>query len=300
MKKTSLVLLAAGMGSRYGSLKQMDEFGPHGETIMDYSLYDAKRAGFNHFVFIIREAFREAFEQKFAKRFGEDVQVDFVTQELDKGTGDYKVPESRQKPWGTAHALLMAEEVVDGNFAIINADDYYGVESYETLYKFLQTDTDDYCIVAYELENTLSDYGHVNRGVCRVDERGNLIDVEECIAIRKDENGNIVFPHDNGFKSLEAKTKVSMNMFGFRSSYFKLAQEEFSKFLTERGTEEKSELYIPFVLDYAIKNKGQHINVLTSPSHWFGVTYKDDKPFVQEKFKQLIVDGVYPENLWGV
>lgn len=299
MKKTSLVLLAAGMGSRYGSLKQMDEFGPNGETIMDYSLYDAKRAGFNHFVFIIREAFKEAFESKFANRFGDDVQVDFVTQELDKATGDFNVPATRTKPWGTGHALLMAQEVVDGNFAIINADDYYGVESYQTLFNFLQTDSEDYCIVAYKLKNTLSDHGHVNRGVCRVDEKGNLIDVEECIAIRREDSGRISFPTDDGSRELMEDANVSMNMFGFRSTYFALAQQEFDIFLKERGQEEKSELYIPYILDTAIKNKGQKINVLSSPSQWFGVTYKEDKPHVQAKFKKLIENGVYPENLWG-
>ncbi len=299
MKKTSLVLLAAGMGSRYGSLKQMDEFGPNGETIMDYSLYDAKRAGFNHFVFIIREAFKEAFEAKFANRFGSDVQVDFVTQELDKGVGDFQVPESRNKPWGTGHALLMANEVVDGNFAIINADDYYGVESYQTLYNFLQTDNSDYCIVAYELKNTLSDHGHVNRGVCKVDEDGNLVDVEECVAIRREDSGKIHYPHGEGVKELSESADVSMNMFGFRNTYFDLAQNEFTRFLKERGGEEKSELYIPSILDKAIKEMGQNIKVLSSPSQWFGVTYKDDKPHVQAKFKKLIEDGVYPEKLWA-
>ncbi len=298
MKKTSLVLLAAGMGSRYGSLKQMDEFGPNGETIMDYSIYDAKRAGFNHIVFIIREAFKDAFEEKFANRFGDDIQVDFVTQELHKATGDFKIPESRQKPWGTGHALLMAQEAVDGDFAIINADDYYGVESYEALYNFLHTDSDEYCIVAYQLKNTLSDHGHVNRGVCKSDNDGNLIDVEECIAIRREDSGKIIYPTDNGSNELEEDTNVSMNMFGFRSSYFKLAQDQFKVFLEERGHEEKSELYIPFVLDHGVKTSGLKIKVLTSPSQWFGVTYKDDKPHVQAKFKKLIAEGVYPENLW--
>ena len=193
----------------------------------------------------------------------------------------------------------MAQEAVDGNFAIINADDYYGVESYQTLYNFLQTDNEDYCIVAYELKNTLSDHGHVNRGVCRVDENGNLIDVEECIAIRREDSGKIIFPTENGSKELSESTNVSMNMFGFRSSYFDVAQNEFKMFLEERGHEEKSELYIPYILDTAIKNMGQKIKVLSSPSQWFGVTYKEDKPHVQSKFKKLIEDGVYPENLWG-
>ena len=298
MKKTSLVLLAAGMGSRYGSLKQMDEFGPNGETIMDYSIYDAKRAGFNHIVFIIRDAFKAAFEEKFANRFGDDIQVDFVTQELNKGTGDFQVPANRQKPWGTAHALLMAKEVVDGNFAIINADDYYGVEAYEILAKFLKKEQDDFCIVAYELDNTLSDHGHVNRGVCQEDSNGHLIDVQECVAIAREEDGIIRFPHKDGKKTLDEKAKVSMNMFGFTNQYFDMASNMFSEFLEKRGQEEKSELYIPTVLDENIKKNDLKINVLVSPSQWFGVTYADDKPIVQQKLQKLIDDKVYPWNLW--
>lgn len=299
MEKLSLVLLAAGMGSRYGSLKQMDEFGPNGETIMDYSIYDAKRAGFNHIVFIIREAFQDAFREKFANRFGNDIQVDFVTQELHKATGDFEIPDSREKPWGTAHALLMAREVVEGNFAVVNADDYYGVEAYKTLAEFLRKDQEDFCIVAYELQNTLSDHGHVNRGVCSEDKDGNLVDVVECIAISRDDDRKISFPSTDGRSFLEENTKVSMNMFGFNNRYFTMAQKQFDTFLHERGQEEKSELYIPNVLDDGIKNDNLNIKVLVSPSQWFGVTYKDDKPEVEKRLKRLITDGVYPDNLWG-
>jgi len=299
MKKTSLVLLAAGMGSRYGSLKQMDEFGPNGETIMDYSIYDAVRAGFNHIVFIIRESFQDAFREKFEHRFGSDVKVDFVTQELDKATGDFKVPETRQKPWGTAHALLMASEVVDGKFGIVNADDYYGVEAYKILFDFLQKDTEDFCIVAYPLQNTLSDHGHVNRGVCFEDENGNLLDVVECVAIQKGEDGIISYPEGDSRKELAADTNVSMNMFGFNTRFFDKAAEMFTDFLKERGHEEKSELYIPKVLDESMKAGELNIQILTSPSQWFGVTYKDDKPHVQAKFKELIETKVYPEDLWA-
>lgn len=299
MKRTSLVLLAAGMGSRYGSLKQMDEFGPNGETIMDYSIYDAKRAGFNHIVFIIREAFKPAFEAKFANRFGDDIQVDFVTQELDKHVGDFVVPETREKPWGTAHALLMASEVVTGNFAVVNADDYYGVEAYKTLVEFLNKDTDDFCIVAYQLKNTLSDHGSVNRGVCFEDDQGRLKEVVECTKIVRNDQGIIEYPCESGNKTLDEDTKVSMNMFGFTPDYFKRAGTMFAEFLTERGHEEKSELYIPAVLDEGIQNNTLNINVLVSPSQWFGVTYKDDKPVVQEKLRSLIEAGVYPEDLWN-
>lgn len=299
MAKTSLVLLAAGMGSRYGSLKQMDEFGPNGETIMDYSIYDAIRAGFDHIVFIIRESFQDAFEAKFKSRFGDDIQVDFVTQELDKQTGDFEVPETRQKPWGTAHALLMANEVVEGNFGIVNADDYYGVEAYQILYDFLQLETKNFSIIAYPLQNTLSDHGHVNRGVCFEDENGNLKDVVECTQISKDQNGVISYPDGDSRKELSPDTNVSMNMFGFNSHFFDLASSMFSSFLEDHGMEEKSEFYIPKVLDNAMKSGDLNIQILTSPSQWFGVTYKDDKPHVQAKFQELIDKGVYPKKLWG-
>lgn len=298
MKKMSLVLLAAGMGSRYGSLKQMDEFGPNGETIMDYSIYDAIRAGFNHIVFIIRESFREPFEAKFKDRFGDDIQVDFVTQELDKAVGDFKIPESRTKPWGTAHALLMAADVVKGNFAVVNADDYYGVEAYEELANHLKKDTEDFCIISYHLENTLSEHGHVNRGVCSEDENGHLVDVVECTQISKSK-GTISYPVEGGIKTLSPKTKVSMNMFGFTPKFFDLAKGMFSEFIENKGNEEKSEFYIPTVLDAGIKNADIKINVLVSPSHWFGVTYKEDKPVVEEKLGKLITKGVYPPNLWA-
>lgn len=299
MKKTSLVLLAAGMGSRYGSLKQMDAFGPNGETIMDYSIYDAIRAGFNHIVFIIRDSFRDAFEEKFKNRFGKDIKVDFVSQELDKATGDFQVPETREKPWGTAHALLMAQEVVEGNFAVVNADDYYGVEAYKKLAEFLQNDPDDFCILSYHLENTLSEHGTVNRGVCFEDADGNLKDVVECTKIAKDSSGNITYPVEGGIKTLSPNTKVSMNMFGFTPKYFEMAKSMFDVFLKEHGHEEKSEIYIPNVLDQGMKSGELNIQVLSSPSNWFGVTYKDDKPVVQEKLSKLIAEGVYPKNLWS-
>ena len=298
MQKMSLVLLAAGMGSRYGSLKQMDEFGPHGETIMDYSIYDAIRAGFNHIVFIIRDSFRDAFEEKFKNRFGDDIQVDFVSQELDRATGSYEVPSTREKPWGTAHALLMAKDVVKGNFGVVNADDYYGKEAYETLATFLSSDPTDFCIISYHLENTLSEHGNVNRGVCQVDEKGNLVDIVECVQISKDQHQIISYPVEGGIKTLSPLTKVSMNMFGFTPKYFTLAESQFKSFLQDRGHEEKSEFYIPNVLDTGIKNNEFDIQVLVSPSQWFGVTYKEDKPVVEKKLKELIAAKVYPAQLW--
>lgn len=298
MKQLSLVLLAAGMGSRYGSLKQMDEFGPNGETIMDYSIYDAKRAGFNHIVFIIRESFEEAFREKFDNRFGDDIKVDFVTQELHKELGDFELPETRVKPWGTGHALMMVSEVVNGPFAVINADDYYGVEAYQILADHLKANQDDFCIVAYQLKNTLSDHGTVNRGVCQVDNQGNLVDVNETLKISRNEAGEITFPTEEGHGMLEEDTKVSMNMFGFTPKYFELATSQFSDFLQDKGHEEKSEFYIPQILDKEIKADNLEVQVLTSPSKWFGVTYKEDKPHVQKSIQALIDDNVYPNKLW--
>lgn len=299
MQKLSLVLLAAGMGSRYGSLKQMDAFGPNGETIMDYSIYDAIRAGFNHIVFIVRESFVDAFKAKFENRFGDQVTVEFVTQELNKSIGSFELPESRVKPWGTAHALLMVKDVVSGPFAVVNADDYYGVEAFQTLAKYLQSSPKDFCIVAYELNNTLSEHGTVNRGVCIVDDSGNLKDVQETLKISKSEDG-IIYPKEDGtFGKLDPDTKVSMNMFGFTPSFFTFASEQFATFLEQFGNEEKSEFYIPQVLDKEIKADNLNVQVFTSPSKWFGVTYKEDKPHVQKVLGELIEQGRYPHDLWG-
>ena len=299
MSKLSLVLLAAGMGSRYGALKQMDEFGPNGETIMDYSIYDAIHAGFDHIVFIIRESFQEAFEEKFSNRFGKDIKVEFVTQELDKATGDFVVPDYREKPWGTGHALLMVKEVVNGPFAVINADDYYGKEAFKTLADYLNNSPNEFCIVAYQLANTLSKHGTVNRGLCILDEEGNLQDVIETLSIGYDDEGTIVYPSNGDeYKTLDGDTKVSMNMFGFTPEFFTLAESQFKDFLKERGQEPKSEFYIPQVLDHEIKKNGLNVRVLNSPSKWFGVTYKEDKPAVESSIQELISKGVYPENLW--
>lgn len=300
MSKLSLVLLAAGMGSRYGALKQMDEFGPNGETIMDYSIYDAIHAGFDHIVFIIRESFQEAFEEKFANRFGNDIKVDFVTQELDKSTGDFVVPDYREKPWGTGHALLMVKDVVDGPFAVINADDYYGKEAFSTLANYLQDSPSEFCIVAYQLANTLSKHGTVNRGLCILDEEGNLQDVIETLSIGYNDQGDIVYPTEgDNYKELDGNTKVSMNMFGFTPEFFSLAESQFAQFLEEQGQELKSEFYIPQILDHEIKKNDLHVRVLNSPSKWFGVTYKEDKPAVEASIQELINKGAYPEKLWG-
>ena len=299
--KATLLVLAAGMGSRYGGLKQMDPFGPHGETIIDYSIYDAKKAGFGEVVFVVRQFFKKEFETYFRNRIGNHIEMEFVEQEL------YKVPvgsrylAERQKPWGTAHAVMMGAEIIKGPFAVINADDYYGVESYGTLINFFKKNKNkaEYAVVAYLLKNTLSDHGTVNRGVCQKDGKDYLTDIVETLKISKGKEG-ITYPKAGSKPGrLSPNTLVSMNMFGFFPSYFKHSNGYFKTFLKEEGLEEKSEYFIPLTLDKMIEDKKAKVKVLTSPSSWFGVTYKKDKPHVVKKINALIKKGVYPANLWG-
>ena len=299
-KKPTLLVLAAGMGSRYGGLKQMDAFGPNGEAIIDYSIYDAIQAGFGKVVFIIREHFYDVFKEQFDERIGGNIELEYVTQELDKLPQGLTYPESREKPWGTAHAVQMAKDVIDGPFAVINADDFYGRDAYVTVAKFLQEDTSpDYSIVSYYLKNTLSDHGHVNRGVCSADDRGNLIGIKECTKIARNVDGSISYPGEDGAPiALLDEDLVSMNMMGFKPSYFDHCEQMLVDFIMERGYEEKSELYIPKVLDTLIKKDILNVHVLETNANWFGVTYPDDKPMVVDKLNALINDGEYPSNLW--
>lgn len=297
---SSLLVLAAGMGSRYGGLKQMDGFGPNGETIIDYSIYDAIDAGFDKVVFVVRKSFRKDFESFFRNKIGDRIKLEFVEQELNNLPAGYSLNPEREKPWGTAHAVLMGKEVIDGNFAVINADDYYGKESYHTLMDFFRADTpqNEFAVVSYLLKNTLSDHGTVNRGICFKDEEGYLTDIVETLKIGKSEN-RIVYPDGDGESELSEDTLVSMNMFGFTPLYFKLAANHFKSFLDDHGNELKSEYFIPSSLDKMIKNDEAKVCVITSPASWFGVTYKEDKPIVMEKIQSLIRQGVYPENLWA-
>jgi len=297
----TLLVLAAGMGSRYGGLKQMDAFGPNGETIIDYSIYDAKNAGFNKVVFVIRESFKKDFELFFKDRIGDKIKMEFVVQELDKIPVGCTYNSEREKPWGTAHAVMMGQEVINEPFAVINADDYYGKESYTTLINYFkeQKNEFEYAVVSYLLENTLSDHGTVNRGVCFKDANDYLTKIDETLKIARNSDGTITYPKaDNSIGHLTKETLVSMNMFGFFPSYFKLSHDYFTTFLKERGQELKSEFFIPFTLDRMIAQEEIKVKVLTSPASWFGVTYKEDKPFVVEKINNLIESGVYPKRLW--
>ncbi len=299
--KPTLLILAAGMGSRYGTLKQMDAFGPNGETIIDYSLYDAINAGFGKVVFIIREYFKKDFESYFRNKLGDKIEMEFVTQELDNLPDASSFHAERQKPWGTAHAIWVAKDVIKEPFGVINADDYYGVDSFKQLAEFLKDNNNknDYAVVAYYLRNTLSDHGTVNRGVCNVSDEGNLIDVKECVKIKRDTDGLIRYPGFDENHILDESTLVSMNMWGFLPSYFSFCDVLFKEFLDKHGMELTSEFYIPTLIDQLIKDNVLNVKVLDTESDWFGVTYKEDKPFVMEKIKQLIEDKVYPENLWA-
>lgn len=302
--KPALVVLAAGMGSRYGGLKQMDEFGPNGETILDYSIYDAINAGFGKVVFVVRESFLEDFKEFFKGKFDDKIDVEYVTQELNKipeGFGPY----DRQKPWGTAHAVQMAKDVVNEPFLVINADDYYGRDAYFVAAEYFKAHPDAkvdgkdvYFVMGYKLTNTLSDHGAVNRGVCEADDNNNLVNIKECKKVARDKDGIIRYQEDDNQVVLPDTSLVSMNMWGFYPSYFDYFDKNFKLFLQKEGNNPTSEYYIPDLIDYLIKNDKAIVKVLSSDSDWFGVTYKDDKPFVVEKLNKLINSGFYPKKLW--
>ncbi len=299
MDKTLLVL-AAGMGSRYGGLKQMDAFGPNGETIIDYSIYDAINAGFNKVVFIIREHFKDDFVKFFTGKFEDKIKVKFVTQELNKIPEGYEYHPEREKPWGTAHAVLMAKDVIHEPFAVINGDDFYGPSAYSTLSNYFDKTTNKFAVVAYYLKNTLSDHGTVNRGVCYGDENGHLSKVVECIKIARNAEGIPQYPNDEGGQNdLSEDALVSMNMWGFTPDFFNYCEAQFKAFLSDRGMELKSEFYIPAVVDNLIQSNEKHTEILDCDAIWFGVTYQEDKPNVIAKLNALIGEGVYPAILWG-
>lgn len=303
MAQPTLLILAAGMGSRYGGLKQIDAFGPNGEAIIEYSIFDAIRAGFGKVVFVIRESFQTAFEEAFAGKFEGKISVSYVFQDLYDVPSGFDVPEGREKPWGTAHAVWVARHEIDGPFGVINADDFYGKESYVALADFLtsspETGSPDYAVISYYLGNTLSDHGTVNRGICHKTDDGNLSTIVEAIKIGKD-GDRASYPAPDGSKHfLDLDTLVSMNMFGFLPSYFTYAGQQFADFLQESGQKDKSEFFIPLLMDTLIKNKTLNVKVVDTAASWFGVTYKEDKPIVQQKLDKLIELGDYPSNLWA-
>lgn len=298
--KPTLVILAAGMASRYGSMKQVEGFGPSGETIMDYSIFDAMRAGFGKVVFIIREEFAENFKTIFEPKLKGRIETAYVYQDLGSYLDGHSIPEGRTKPWGTAHAVLCAKDVVKEPFAVINADDFYGKNAFENAAAFLNVGCNEknYAIVGYDLLRTLSEHGTVNRGVCELDNDGNLAGVTERINIAKKDDKVIA---DDGLepKELSLKTRVSMNFWCFDPSFFSYTQNLFVEFLKKHGNELKSEFFIPIVADQFIKEGGK-IEVIPTTSLWFGVTYKEDAPFVAKSLNELITNGEYPKNLWEV
>ena len=308
--KPTLVVLAAGMGSRYGGLKQMDGLGPNNETIIDYSIYDAVHAGFGKVVYIVREHFLEQFKELVAQKYGNvrcpdgsPLEFRFVTQELDRIPEGFSVNPERVKPWGTAHAVLMAADAVNEPFAVINGDDFYGRESFGILADWLskrEGSEGEYCIVGFKLENTLSESGGVSRGICSYDSENNLLDVVEYHNIAKGEDGLV--RGDNSVTGqnevLQADNLCSMNMWGFTPDYFQKSADLFKVFLENYSQELKKEYYIPFAVDSIIKSGQGKCTVLSTASRWFGVTFKEDRPGVVAKFEQLVKDGIYPSPLY--
>ncbi|MFO7998124.1 MAG: sugar phosphate nucleotidyltransferase [Bacteroidales bacterium] len=297
----SLLVLAAGMGSRYGGTKQLDHLGPAGETIMDYSVYDAIRAGFSKVVFVIREHFEAAFRKDFVEKWKGRVQVELVCQEIEAVPAGISYHQERTKPWGTAHAMLMAKGVIHEPFAVINADDFYGPESYALVADFLRGSSDsrseEFCMAGYRLKNTLSDFGSVSRGICRVSKEDFLESVTEHTAIARDNDGHI---HSHGEGSpvpLDPDDIVSMNFWGFTPGIFDHTDRMFREFIRERGQELKSEMYIPGLVDTLIKDGKATVRVLPTPARWFGVTYQEDRPRAVENIRKLVDAGAYPSPI---
>ena len=300
MNKPTLVVLAAGIGSRYGGLKQLDTFTAQGDTILDFSIYDAIQAGFGKVVFIIRKSIENEFKVFFNKKLEGKIEVEYVFQEIENIPEKFK-DNNREKPWGTGHALLMAKDVVNENFAVINADDFYGKEAFEVMAKSLMKidkNSTEFNMMGYVLKNTVSEHGFVSRGECQVNKQGNLTGITERTHIEridgglkfKDENGNLI--------PISEDTIVSMNFFGFTPKYFEVSASLFEAFLEENYKEPKAEFFIPLAVNHVIVNNVATMEVLKSDARWFGVTYKQDKDYVTSEIQKLIEAKVYPVNMW--
>lgn len=302
--KPTLVILAAGMASRYGSMKQTDGFGPNGETIIEYSIYDAIKAGFGKVVFIIREEFAENFRNIFEPKLKGKIETDYVFQSFDLKPFGINIEIERAKPWGTAHAVLAARDAVKEPFCVINADDFYGRESYQKMADFLNNEVTDsqFSMIGFQIDKTLSEYGSVSRGVCEVDSNGNLAEIHERTKVyfKNDESGNkgIVFEEEGRQYPLNAETRVSMNFWGFTPKVFELSASMFKEFALSNTDNPKAEFFIPIVAEKLIRNKQASFRVIPTQNQWFGVTYVEDKPFVQENIDKLVASGEYPGNLW--
>lgn len=301
MSKCTLVIMAAGLGSRYGGVKQLDPVGPSGEIIMDYSVYAAKQAGFEKVVFIIRKELEKDFNEMIGNKLRKYMEVEYVFQELEDLPEGYTVPEGRVKPWGTGHAILAIKNAVKEPFLVINADDYYGEEAFVKAYNFLTTSTpvngkSSYSMVGFQLGNTLSDHGTVTRGVCAVNDENKLVKIEETFGIRKEGNKIVA---DSGVLELEDATPVSMNMWGFSPDFLQELDFRFVRFLDNiKEGDLKAEFLLPTIVDELIKEEKAEVTVLSSKDKWFGVTNREDKPVVVESFKKLVEQGVYPVKLF--
>ena len=301
--KPTLLILAAGVGSRYGGLKQLDRIGPNGETLLDYSIYDAVQSGFGKVVFIIKESLEADFKELFINRLRDHIEVDYVFQEIWMVPEGILVPDERQKPWGTGHAVMMAEDRIDGPFAVINADDFYGRKAYKALagyYKGWNPDRkNDYCMVGYRLDKTLSEFGSVSRGVCTLNPEQELVGVVERTSIERTASGIVYKDIKEGVVELPADSIVSMNCWGFTPSFFGYLKAEFTEFIRLNYENTKAEFYIPTVVNNLIKSSEAGVKVLSCDEQWFGMTYQEDRTFVADSLRQLIHKGVYPQKLWG-
>jgi NDP-sugar pyrophosphorylase family protein len=303
MEKPTLLVLAAGMASRYGSLKQVDGFGPHGETIVDYSIYDAIQAGFGKVVFIIRKEFEDIMRSKFDAKLAGKIDVDYAFQDFDLTKFGVDRVIERTKPWGTAHAVMSAKDQINEPFCVINADDFYGTDSFQKMAKFLTEEVSDnkMSLMGFEVGNTMSDYGYVSRGVCEVSADGNMDSVTERTNIYykgEGEDRKIVFNENDVEYDLDPKSRVSMNFWGFTPKVFEVCLDLFPAFVDENADNPKAEFFIPSIPDYMVKQGMADFKVIPTSSKWFGVTYPEDKPIVQESISKLIAEGAYPEKLF--
>jgi len=298
MPPPTLLVLAAGMGRRYGGLKQLDPIGPCGETIIDYSVYDALRAGFRKLVFVIRREMEPAFRQTLCAHFEDRIAVEFAYQELDTLPAGYSIPPSRTKPWGTTHAILVASEAITENFAVINSDDFYGANSFRILAQHLQADLSTYAMVGFQLSKTLSDFGAVSRGVCQLDDAGLLRQIVEFKSIQRD--GTQIADTDAAGRvtSFTGSELVSMNMWGFTPGIIENLREEFLKFLKDESRNLQAECYLPTAVNQLIRNGRARVNILPTPDAWFGVTYREDRPHAVDCLRRLIEAVSYPARLW--
>jgi len=299
----TLLVMAAGIGSRYGGLKQIDPIGPNGETIIDYSVFDAIRTGFRRLVFIIRPDIEELFREKISSKYEKQAEIHHLLQELDSSLDGFSPPSDRKKPWGTGHAVLIAKDLIDDPFTVINGDDFYGPTSFKKMADYFsgsaEKEMEEYAMVGFILRKTLSEHGHVSRGVCSCDQNNYLKKIDELTEVHKKRNAAYNIGQENKEHPLTGDEMVSMNLWGFQPSFFSYLEEQFGQFLKEHGNETKSEFYIPAVVDKLIREGEVRVRIIPTEERWFGVTYKEDKAVAVDRIKEYIAKGIYPEKLWS-